>query len=1177
MTKHFLVVCHVFLLSALLLPYQTHASDGFMNDFFMRFPNLPFANMNSLKHIQSHGTVPVRDSLLSEDPQPFKRQIKKDERLLYKSKVLSAPKSKNSSTDSEAKVTNPTTTKYISEYKSTTPQPRSRKRIFYSRPTSNPIRVTTGKPYIGHSLYFNSFAIVATTPRTRHFQSSQKPVLQSTTNPYKYSTNKPKALNPDAKFKELKKSFYFYADKYGSQHFVFPQDEELFDTQITRPRLTSDKGFYAYDPFKQSSVTEEPEEGVTSPNNLHKIRGYHHHTNNNNKKKKGIVIKEKAASGEVLNPVEKNNIATTTTVTTTTTTTTPVTTASTTTTAVVTTLETTPFTTSASTTTLSPASISALPDKKQSLKIDYNLSKEKNINSHIHLPERFTTGIVYSPFHYTPYNFHNFMAVPDNLPPPSYKYSYTPHIETYPKPVKTSTKPIYKKYTYTPYTPRHTPPPRPEPQEVVMPPYTPAPTHTPRTTATTTAASTSPQPQYDTEEFVYYNDGGEAQAFESLRSKQPPEQKSGIVAQSDVSAGLNDLDIQGNNSSSHDVRKQKKYAYRVIKNPQTPAHHSDTIHYSKHPEPPVEHPANHLHIFKDPIAALNLSPENIEKEIIYGLGKPGDKTYSFSVYPGQDLPYGTAPYPPPHTYHPYYPPHPGVPPSYPGYSVLPPPAVYPDLPGEAPDYKYQSKILFKAKSGEERGQKNLFSNPRNPSKQTQGKNKEEEKEEKPLLPQDKIIKATFFEDNENIEILTTPGTQKKYIKKRVRVDPKNIYLNNFIPQSEKLKSNFTEITDFLELENTLEKPTEEPEKSETTLNNSENSEKESKDKIVTPRPKRKVTTKPDSNKFVYFKPNDMEDGNFLHNYVPNRTRFQPTLKNNTTKHVTAEPKNTIENKSNFLPDMKEEMSVSERLKQFMKKAVFKPPAFLTGFSPMSESYPLKPGTSFRKLPPTSKLEKKSKSPKSNLESSNTVVEQRPPGGSTPPTTSPPTQTITRATLYNKYTSNTDLGEDKDGGGARLRLDNPEDLVQLIIQRYKKNNRQKKKLMDKKKQFNEIIEKQFIPLKPNNRRVYQNIKRLPPKPTPVQSLKDKLFGNLFRKLRKDTEGLDGSPISIHHQTQQAHQRLPQNLLHKFGRMGGHGTPPPSSQDSYRRFLKKLESTPSSQPGAIIETSIEKPNS
>ena len=76
------------------LPFKTCAIGGFMNDFFQRFPNLPFANMKTLRYLQDQGVIPERDSLLKEDyPRQFKRQITKSDRLTFKSKVLSEPNS----------------------------------------------------------------------------------------------------------------------------------------------------------------------------------------------------------------------------------------------------------------------------------------------------------------------------------------------------------------------------------------------------------------------------------------------------------------------------------------------------------------------------------------------------------------------------------------------------------------------------------------------------------------------------------------------------------------------------------------------------------------------------------------------------------------------------------------------------------------------------------------------------------------------------------------------------------------------------------------------------------------------------------------------------------------------------------------------------------------------------
>ena len=68
-----------------------------MNDFFNRFPNLPIANMRSLKHIQNHWRVLAQDFLLADEPVPLKRKTQRSDGLLFESKVLSAPKKWRSS------------------------------------------------------------------------------------------------------------------------------------------------------------------------------------------------------------------------------------------------------------------------------------------------------------------------------------------------------------------------------------------------------------------------------------------------------------------------------------------------------------------------------------------------------------------------------------------------------------------------------------------------------------------------------------------------------------------------------------------------------------------------------------------------------------------------------------------------------------------------------------------------------------------------------------------------------------------------------------------------------------------------------------------------------------------------------------------------------------------------
>merc|ERR1712223_2349522 len=69
-----------------LFPVPAIPSDGFMMDFFAKFPNLPFANVHSLEaHL---GELPHRETLL-EDGQVKRQAVKKvKKKLVYKSKVL---------------------------------------------------------------------------------------------------------------------------------------------------------------------------------------------------------------------------------------------------------------------------------------------------------------------------------------------------------------------------------------------------------------------------------------------------------------------------------------------------------------------------------------------------------------------------------------------------------------------------------------------------------------------------------------------------------------------------------------------------------------------------------------------------------------------------------------------------------------------------------------------------------------------------------------------------------------------------------------------------------------------------------------------------------------------------------------------------------------------------------
>ena len=112
-------------------------------------------------------------------------------------------------------------------------------------------------------------------------------------------------------------------------------------------------------------------------------------------------------------------------------------------------------TTVITTTTTTTTSKTTVELKNEVLKIDYNLPKEKNINSPIHLPERFSNGIIYSTSHYTPHNFHYCMSVPKHLPhpAPTYKYSYTPSTSIVSYLESSNTLINSTRTTYTTYAP----------------------------------------------------------------------------------------------------------------------------------------------------------------------------------------------------------------------------------------------------------------------------------------------------------------------------------------------------------------------------------------------------------------------------------------------------------------------------------------------------------------------------------------------------------------------------------------------------------------------------------------------------------------------------------------------------------------------------------------------------
>ena len=473
-----------YLLPCLILVGTVLANDGFMQDFFTRFPNLPFGNMNSFKTLHDRSPMTVPNSLISNGDSGHRiHEIRKRKNIFQKK-----PKIKT------AEETVSVTVKEIQSTTTRSTTSKGKHRILY-KSTKSYVRKTTVGPStvtkVDKLKYYNNFNIVSTTPS--YGLVNQLP---------KYGKSK---------IDEVKQSFYFYEDKYSSHKFVYPP-EDIFATQLGRPKLVAEQQFFAYDPFRQKmSTTSKPEDttleklfyyGDTKP--MYKAR-------NMKKKKKGIVINEKAASGEV-NVMESEDLIdspepmtveeiTTTSTEPSTTTTTRSTTLSPTSVSQLPKLRSktklyhyqpiTPPTTTKST-TLSPTSVSQLPKLSKTKLYYYHPNTPSTTKSTTLSPTSVSrlpklrsktklyhyrhpnTGMMYSPLMYRPLD--------SGEAPPT---------------TTTTPKPNKRKYTYTTVTTHRTKFGPPITELIVMPPYTPAPT----TTTTTTTTPVYFTPEYSSEDF----------------------------------------------------------------------------------------------------------------------------------------------------------------------------------------------------------------------------------------------------------------------------------------------------------------------------------------------------------------------------------------------------------------------------------------------------------------------------------------------------------------------------------------------------------------------------------------------------------------------------------------------------------------------------------------------------
>ena len=419
------------ILGCLILSTSGVANDGFMQDFFKRFPHLPFGNMNSFKHLHDQGSMAVTDSLIpSGDNFPFR---KSDSRSYFKS-VSNA--NKITSTTSKKSHTTVTTTSTVV----TQNDKRvlfSRKHLYSNKKSSKP--TVSSLPRIKGN--YESFNIVSTTPS----YGSRNILPQFGT----------------SRIKQLKQSFSSYSDQYNSRHFLYPQNGD-FNTQLLRPKTIGDSQYFSYDPFLQTQSTGSNLEPATTKESTLEKHFYYGDTTTMKPptkykirmraKKKGIVINEKAVSGEVKNLMrleEESGEET------------PVTTLS----PIITTTSPPPTTTTSS--TLPPSSVSDLPKMivsdlpkrpmKRPSKYHYKLTtttpppKKKLFYPRVPM----SPSILYSPLSYSQYNYEGFMPTPvapaaTKVESPKLRYSYS--FTTTRSPVSSEKGPV-----------------------VVMPPYTPAP------------------------------------------------------------------------------------------------------------------------------------------------------------------------------------------------------------------------------------------------------------------------------------------------------------------------------------------------------------------------------------------------------------------------------------------------------------------------------------------------------------------------------------------------------------------------------------------------------------------------------------------------------------------------------------------------------------------------------
>lgn len=145
---------------------RTQANDGFMQDFFHRFPSLPFGNINSFNHLNGHGPDRQRSRVSEGGSATFKRETLKQSNQTAVRREFTTPESSTVRAVTSVQEETQATTPLQYSYKLTTPQsvrvrPVKRKhRVLFSRPppTQTPV------PTVATSEYYRAFPVAPVTP-----------------------------------------------------------------------------------------------------------------------------------------------------------------------------------------------------------------------------------------------------------------------------------------------------------------------------------------------------------------------------------------------------------------------------------------------------------------------------------------------------------------------------------------------------------------------------------------------------------------------------------------------------------------------------------------------------------------------------------------------------------------------------------------------------------------------------------------------------------------------------------------------------------------------------------------------------------------------------------------------------------------------------------------------------